>query len=116
MGAGMPQTNPWKTLSSRIAYSNPWMSVREDEVIRPDGNPGIYGVIETRIATGVVALTPDGEVYLIGAHITPLTAASTHVSADPTRSRKLLLHAEEIRQLIGKVERAGYTLVPLDLH
>ncbi len=66
MGAGMPQTNPWKTLSSRIAYSNPWMSVREDEVIRPDGNPGIYGVIETRIATGVVALTPDGEVYLIG--------------------------------------------------
>jgi SsrA-binding protein len=58
----------------------------------------------------------NGEVYLIGAHITPLTAASTHVSADPTRSRKLLLHAEEIRQLIGKVERAGYTLVPLDLH
>lgn len=58
----------------------------------------------------------NAEVYLIGAHITPLTAASTHVSADPTRSRKLLLHAEEIRQLIGKVERAGYTLVPLDLH
>jgi len=58
----------------------------------------------------------NGEVYLIGAHITPLTAASTHVSADPTRSRKLLLHAEEIRQLIGKVERAGYTLIPLDLH
>ena len=58
----------------------------------------------------------NGEVYLIGAHITPLTAASTHVSADPTRSRKLLLHTEEIRQLICKVERAGYTLVPLDLH
>jgi SsrA-binding protein len=58
----------------------------------------------------------NAEVYLIGAHITPLTAASTHVNADPTRSRKLLLHAEEIRRLIGKVERAGYTLVPLDLH
>ena len=58
----------------------------------------------------------NGEVYLIGAHITPLTAASTHVSADPTRTRKLLLHTEEIRQLIGKVERAGYTLIPLDLH
>ena len=58
----------------------------------------------------------NGEVYLIGAHITPLTAASTHVNADPTRSRKLLLHAEEIRRLIGKVERVGYTLVPLDLH
>ena len=58
----------------------------------------------------------NGEVYLIGAHITALTAASTHVKSDPTRTRKLLLHAEEIRRLIGKVERAGYTLVPLDIH
>ncbi len=58
----------------------------------------------------------NGEVYLIGCHVTPLTSASTHVSADPTRTRKLLLHAEEIRKLIGKVERAGYTLVPIDLH
>jgi SsrA-binding protein len=58
----------------------------------------------------------NSEVYLIGAHITPLSAASTHVQPDPVRSRKLLLQAEEIRRLIGKVERAGYTLVPLDLH
>ena len=56
------------------------------------------------------------EVYLIGCHISPLTSASTHVAADPTRTRKLLLHTDEIRKLIGKVERAGYTLVPLDLH
>ncbi|HEX9449859.1 MAG TPA: SsrA-binding protein SmpB [Burkholderiales bacterium] len=56
------------------------------------------------------------EIFLIGCHVTPLTAASTHVQADPTRTRKLLLHAEEIRKLIGKVERAGYTLIPLDLH
>jgi SsrA-binding protein len=56
------------------------------------------------------------EVYLIGSHITPLLAASTHVQPDPTRTRKLLLHGEEIRRLIGKVERAGHTLVPLDLH
>jgi SsrA-binding protein len=58
----------------------------------------------------------QGEVFLIGCHISPLTTASTHIYADPTRSRKLLLKAEEIRKLIGKVERAGYTLVPLDLH
>lgn len=58
----------------------------------------------------------EAEVFLIGCHISPLTSASTHVNADPTRTRKLLLHAEEIRKLIGKVERAGYTLVPLDLH
>lgn len=58
----------------------------------------------------------SGEVFLIGCHISPLTSASTHVDADPTRTRKLLLHAEEIATLIGRVERAGYTLVPLDLH
>ena len=58
----------------------------------------------------------DGQVWLIGAHVSPLLAASTHVKPDPTRSRRLLLHAEEIKRLIGKVERAGYTLVPLDLH
>ena len=56
------------------------------------------------------------EPFVIGMHITPLTSASTHVHADPTRSRKLLLNAEEIRKLIGKVEQKGYTLVPLDLH
>lgn len=57
-----------------------------------------------------------GEIYLIGCHITPLGSASTHVRPDATRTRKLLLHGEEIAKLIGKVERAGYTLVPLDLH
>lgn len=58
----------------------------------------------------------QGQVFLIGCHISPLPTASTHVHPDPTRSRKLLLHAAEIDKLIGKVERAGYTLVPLDLH
>ncbi len=58
----------------------------------------------------------SGEVYLFGAHISPLPTASTHIKPDPVRTRKLLLKAEEIRRLIGKVERAGYTLVPLDLH
>ncbi|KAB2310374.1 SsrA-binding protein SmpB [Betaproteobacteria bacterium SCN2] len=57
-----------------------------------------------------------GEVFLIGCHISPLPTASTHIHPDPTRTRKLLLHAAEISKLIGKVERAGYTLVPLDLH
>ncbi|MCC7414460.1 MAG: SsrA-binding protein SmpB, partial [Gammaproteobacteria bacterium] len=56
------------------------------------------------------------ELYLIGAHITPLPDASTHVQPDPVRTRKLLLHAAQIARLVGKVERAGYTLVPLDLH
>lgn len=57
-----------------------------------------------------------GEVWLLGCHVSPLPTASTHIKPDPVRTRKLLLHAEEIKRLIGKVERAGYTLVPLDLH
>jgi len=58
----------------------------------------------------------QGEVFLLGAHISPLPTASTHVQPDPVRTRKLLLKAEEIRKLIGKVERAGYSLVPINLH
>jgi len=58
----------------------------------------------------------NGALYLIGSHISPLKTASTHINPDPVRTRKLLLHAEEIKRLIGKVERAGYTLVPLDMH
>jgi SsrA-binding protein len=57
-----------------------------------------------------------GEIYMIGCHITPLGSASTHIRPDATRTRKLLLHNEQIAKLIGKVERAGYTLVPLDMH
>ena len=57
-----------------------------------------------------------GEIYLIGMHISPLATASSHNKHDPIRTRKLLLHAHEIGKLIGKVERAGYTLVPVDLH
>src|SRR3954464_1576667 len=57
-----------------------------------------------------------GELFLIGAHISPLPAGSTHFVPDPVRTRKLLLHAEEIKRLIGKVEQRGYPLVPLNLH
>ena len=61
-------------------------------------------------------LIRNGEIFIIGMHISPLLAASTHVKPDPVRTRKVLLHANEIDKLIGKVERAGFTLVPLDLH
>ena len=61
-------------------------------------------------------IVKDDALYLIGAHISALPTASTHINPDPTRTRKLLLHAEEIKRLIGSVERAGYTLVPINLH
>ena len=56
------------------------------------------------------------ELYLIGSHIAPLPTVSTHFTPEPTRTRKLLMHAEEIRRLIGKVEQRGYSLIPLNLH
>jgi len=58
----------------------------------------------------------NGEIYLIGCHISPLATVSTHFQPDPVRTRKLLLHKEEINKLIGSVERAGYTMLPLDMH
>lgn len=58
----------------------------------------------------------NGAFWLIGAHITALSSASTHIVPDPVRPRKLLLNQAEINKLIGKVERAGYTLVPLNFH
>ncbi len=61
-------------------------------------------------------IVKNEEVFLFGSHISPLPTASTHISPDPIRTRKLLLNAEEIKKLIGKVDRAGYTLVPLNLH
>ena len=56
------------------------------------------------------------ELFLLNANITPLKTASTHEKADPTRNRKLLLHKHEIMRLIGRVEQAGYSLIPLDMH
>jgi SsrA-binding protein len=61
-------------------------------------------------------IVKGGALWLLGAHVSPLPTASTHVKPDPMRTRKLLLHAEEIRRLVGKVEQRGYTLIPLDLH
>ncbi|MDH3715248.1 MAG: SsrA-binding protein SmpB [Gammaproteobacteria bacterium] len=61
-------------------------------------------------------LLREGEAWLFGAHISPLLSASTHVHADPSRTRKLLLHSSELRKLIGAVERRGYALVPLAMY
>ncbi|MEO8385436.1 MAG: SsrA-binding protein SmpB [Betaproteobacteria bacterium] len=68
-----------------------------------------------QIKEGYVILK-QGAFYLIGAHVSALPEASTHVNPDPVRTRKLLLHEEEIKKLIGRVEQRGYTLVPLNLH
>ncbi len=61
-------------------------------------------------------LVKGGELWLLGAHISPLPTASTHINPDPTRTRKLLMHKEEINRLIGSVERRGFTVVPLAMY
>ena len=61
-------------------------------------------------------LIKDAEAWLFGAHISPLSTASTHINPDPVRTRKLLLHRQELTKLIGHVERRGYTLIPTALY
>lgn len=68
-----------------------------------------------QLAEGYVNLK-QGEAWLVGAHFAPLKTTSTHIKAEPTRPRKLLLHRNELDRLTGAVERKGYALIPLDLH
>ncbi|MDP1656041.1 MAG: SsrA-binding protein SmpB [Hylemonella sp.] len=70
---------------------------------------------KVQLTDGYVVIR-DGEMYIIGCQINPLKSASTHVTPDAVRTKKLLLKKDEIRRLIGKVEQKGYTLVPLNLH
>lgn len=71
-GRNVAEINPWKTLRSRIAYANAWLSIREDEVLRPDGQAGLYGVVEIRPSIGVLAFNEKNEVALVGQWRYPL--------------------------------------------
>src|SRR6476646_7830329 len=73
-------SNPWTTLYSRQVYDNPWISVREDQVLRPDGSPGIYGVVHFKNrAIGVLPVEDDGSIWLVGQHRYPLNAFSWEI-------------------------------------
>ena len=78
------------------------------------GGWGMWPILFWSILT--IAIIVERALYLFGSHISPLTSASTHILPDPVRTRKLLLHAAEISKLIIKVQRAGYTLMPLNMH
>jgi 8-oxo-dGTP pyrophosphatase MutT (NUDIX family) len=112
----MATKNPWQRRGSKLIYTNPWITVREDDVITPGGKPGIYGVVETRIATGVVALTDTNEIYLVGQYRYPVDEYSweipeggSEVNEDPmvTAKRELReetgLEAESWEQLGGEI-------------
>jgi 8-oxo-dGTP pyrophosphatase MutT (NUDIX family) len=103
--------NPWKTLSSRTHYENPWIRVREDQVIRPDGLPGIYGVVEFKNrAIGVLPVEDDGSVWLVGQYRYPLNAYSWEIpeggcpeSESPEATARRELH-EETGMTAGQIE------------
>lgn len=97
--------NPWTTLASKVVYENPWIRVREDAVLRPDGKPGIYGVVETRLATGVVALTPNDEVYLVGQYRYPMGSYSWEIIEGGSDADESALDAaqRELREEAGLV-------------
>jgi 8-oxo-dGTP pyrophosphatase MutT (NUDIX family) len=74
------RSNPWKTLASRLVYENPWIRVREDQVLRPDGLPGIYGVVEFKNrAVGVLPVDQEGRIWLVGQYRYPLQAYSWEI-------------------------------------
>lgn len=108
----MSKGNPWKTLQSRVVYKNPWISVREDEVIQPDGAPGIYGVLDTRIANGIVALTPEREVYLVGQYRYPNDIYSWEIiegGTDPGEE-PLACAKRELKEEAGLVAKRWHPL------
>jgi 8-oxo-dGTP pyrophosphatase MutT (NUDIX family) len=105
------EANPWTTLSSRAVYENPWIGVREDEVIRPDGLPGIYGVVHFKNrAVGVLPVDRDGTIWLVGQYRYPLAAYSWEIpeggcpeteSPEGTARREL---REETGLVAGRLE------------
>jgi 8-oxo-dGTP pyrophosphatase MutT (NUDIX family) len=106
--------NPWTTLSGRVHYENPWIEVREDRVLRPDGEPGIYGVVHFKNrAIGVLPVDDDGSVWLVGQYRYPLQAESWEIpeggsppeeSPEETARRELL---EETGLSAGHLELIG---------
>ncbi len=71
--------NPWQTISTRLVYENAWIRVREDQVIRPDGAPGIYGVVEYNQCVGVLPIDTEGNVHLVGQFRYPLNCYSWEI-------------------------------------
>jgi 8-oxo-dGTP pyrophosphatase MutT (NUDIX family) len=110
------RSNPWTTLSSRRLYENPWISVREDQVLRPDGQPGIYGVVHFKNkAVGVLPVEDDGSIWLVGQYRYPLEAYSWEIpeggspeseSPEATAHREL---REETGLTAGQLELVATT-------
>jgi 8-oxo-dGDP phosphatase len=127
---------PWRRRSTRVGYENAWIRVREDQVLRPDGNAGIYGVVEVKaIATGVVPIDADGTTTLVGQYRYPLDAYSWEIpegGGDPRIDPRLSAERELKEEtglvaatwdFLGRVhlsnsitDEVGYVYIARDLH
>ncbi|HWQ33490.1 MAG TPA: NUDIX hydrolase [Blastocatellia bacterium] len=102
-------SNPWQTTSTRTVYENPWISVREDQVIHPDGKPGIYGVVHfNTTAIGVLPIDADEHVYLVGQYRYPLHRYSWEIPEGgcPADEEPLAAAQRELREEIGLEARS----------
>jgi 8-oxo-dGTP pyrophosphatase MutT (NUDIX family) len=111
-------SNPWQTFGSREVYINPWVRVREDQVIRPDHRPGIYGVVEFRnYALGVVPVAEDGDTFLVGQWRYPLGRYSWEIpeGGGPIDRPMIESIAKELREETGVIAEEWIDLGPFDL-
>lgn len=113
----MHTRNPWKLRSSRLVYETPWLRVIEDRVVRPDGADGIYSYIETRVAVGVVALTPEREVYLVGQYRYPTREYSWEIVEGGTEPGEAALACiqRELQEEAG-LRAAAWTPLAGEIH
>lgn len=107
-------TNPWRVTSTREVYRNPWFSVREDQVIRPDGAPGTYSVVEPKVATGVVALDEHDQVWLVGQYRYPIEIYSWEIIEGGVElgEDSQVAAARELQEEAGLVARDWVKLGP----
>lgn len=110
--------NPWKTKASRIAYQNAWIRIREDEVIRPDGGAGLYGVIEIRPSVGIVAMNHRDEIVLAGQWRYPLNRYSWEIprgGSHPGEVNMLEVAKRELAEEVGVKAEHWELLGPVDV-